>query len=109
MLSNVGGSARSVKRVAAYASGSLISVTAGGEPGELSLFRTLEALAIGVQGKRCMWRTLNSLPAATSIAGGVNFANLELKAVRQWEALEQRRRDLTVSTFPVVASRTPPV
>ena len=57
----LGASGRSIKRVAGYASGAVLSVTAGGEPGDLSLLRTLEALSIGVQGKRCMWRALQNL------------------------------------------------
>jgi membrane protein implicated in regulation of membrane protease activity len=56
LLAQLGASARSPKRVAARASAALLGFTAGGTPGQLSLLRTLEALAIGIQGKRCMWQ-----------------------------------------------------
>ena len=61
LLKRLGASRRSIKRVASYASGIALSVTAGGPPGHLSLLRTLEALSIGVQGKRCLWRALQNL------------------------------------------------
>ena len=61
VLNELGASGRSIKRAAGVASGAMLSVTAGGAPGELSLLRTLEALSIGVQGKRCMWRALQNL------------------------------------------------
>lgn len=82
----------------------MFSVPAGGEPGDLSLLRTLEALAVGVQGKRCMWRALQSLRAVPSSVGGMNFVELEAKAIRQWEAIEERRRGLVARTFSATDS-----
>ena len=103
VLSQLGASGHSIKRAAGFASGSVISLTAGGEPGDLSLFRTLEALAIGVQGKRCMWRALQNLRSLPSAIHGVTFAEMEAKAVRQWEDIETRRRALVEATFSAEA------
>jgi hypothetical protein len=103
LLTHVGASVRSLKRAAGFASGTVLSVTAGGEPGDLSLLQTLEALSIGVQGKRCLWRALQNLGGSTSF-GGVNFVELEAQAIRQWEAIEERRRALVVRTFSVTVS-----
>ena len=105
LLTRLGASGRSIKRAAGYASGAVLSVTAGGEPGDLSLLRTLEALSIGVQGKRCLWRALQNLRTVPSIVHGMDFVELEAKAVRQWEAIEERRRALAAPTFSVTASR----
>ena len=99
LLAQLGASGRSMKRAAGYASGAVLSVTAGGAPGDLSLLRTLEALAIGVQGKRCLWRALQNLRTMRPTAQGMNFVELEAKAVRQWEAIEERRRVLVERTF----------
>jgi hypothetical protein len=104
LLRQLGSSGRSLKRAAGYAGGWLLSVPAGGEPGDLSLLRTLEALAIGVQGKRCLWRALQEVPTVPLIIGGTNFVDLEAKAVRQWEAIEQRRRALVAATFSATHS-----
>lgn len=97
LLRRLGVSGRSIKRVVSSASGAALSLTAGGRPGDLSLLRTLEALSIGVQGKRCLWRSLRSL-SGTAI-DGVNFAELEAKALRQWEAIEDRRIALAGGTL----------
>jgi Protein of unknown function (DUF3618) len=105
LLTRLGASDRSIKRAAGHASGAALSVAAGGQPGDLSLLRTLEALAIGVQGKRCLWRALQSLRTVPSTVHGMNFVELEAKAVRQWEAIEERRRALVERTFSAMDSR----
>ena len=99
LLTRLGASGRSMKRVASYLSGAVLSVTAGGEPGDLSLLRTLEALAVGVQGKRCLWRALQNLPTMPPPAEAMSFVDLEAMAVRQWEAIEECRRGLVARTF----------
>ena len=106
LLMQLGASRRSIKRAAGFASGTVLSVTAGGEPGDLSLLRTLEALAVGVQGKRCLWRALQNLHNVPSIVDSMNFVELEAKAVRQWDALEERRRALVTRTFSATDPRT---
>ena len=105
LLTQFGVSARSIKRASGFASGTVLSVTAGGEPGDLSLLRTLEAFAIGVQGKRCLWRALQNLRAVPSTVDDMNFVELEARAVRQWEAIEERRRALVMQTFSMAALR----
>ena len=77
----------------------MLKLVAGGGLGELSLFRTLEALAIGVQGKRCMWRARQSVHPSLPVPGGISLSQLESDASRQWEAIEERRRLLVPSTI----------
>jgi hypothetical protein len=75
-------------------------MAAGGDAGDMALFRTLEALAIGVQGKRLMWRALHALGPDLKMPGRHSPAGLEATAVRQWEAIEERRQALVARTFP---------
>jgi hypothetical protein len=100
LLDRIGESAASVKRIAGQAVGAVASRAAGGERGDLSLFRTLEALSVGVQGKRCLWRALQALLGDQPIPSARSLAGLEAMAVRQWEAIEERRRGLVLATFP---------
>jgi hypothetical protein len=104
LLKTLGSSSRSPKPLFGHASGSLLKLVAGGALGELSLFRTLEALAIGVQGKRCLWRALQSLRPSLPVPGGRSLSELESAAVHQWEAIEQRRRSLVSGTFATTDS-----
>jgi hypothetical protein len=99
LLTTLGASSQSPKRLASQASGSVLKLLAGGSRGQLALFRTLEALAIGVQGKRCMWRALQSLRPSLAVPGGRTLPELEAAAVRQWDAIEERRRLLAPFTF----------
>jgi hypothetical protein len=107
LFAQLGASARSPKRVAGRASAALLGFIAGGTPGQLSLLRTLEALAIGIQGKRCMWRALQTLDTPRSTTQ-INPVELEAKALRQWEAVEGRRRILAAMTFPTPGSNMHP-
>jgi hypothetical protein len=99
VLASLGASEQSPKRFVAHASASALKMTAGGEPGELSFFRTVEGLLTGIQGKRCMWRALQSLHPAAPEPGDNRFAKLESQAVRQWDVLERRRLSLASATF----------
>jgi hypothetical protein len=107
LLAQLGASARSPKRVAGRAAAAVLGFAAGSKPGPLSLLRTLEALAIGIQGKRCMWRALRVLDTARSTVQ-IDPVELEAKALRQWEAVEGRRRALAALTFPILGSNTHP-
>jgi hypothetical protein len=80
----------------------LVPPAEAGERGDLSFFRTLEGLAIAVQGKRCMWRALESLLGDQPIPSARSLGGLETMAVRQWEAIEERRRALVTATFPAL-------
>ena len=101
MLATLGYQSRSAKRLAGRAAASVLRTVAGGNPGDLSLFRTLEALAIGVQGKRCLWRAGQTLTALPRPPGRRSFVELEADAVRQWDAIERHRRSLVPRTFGV--------
>jgi hypothetical protein len=54
-----------------------------------------------------MWRALQTLDTARSTAR-INPVELEAKALRQWEAVEERRRVLAAMTFPTLGSNTHP-
>jgi len=101
ILAELGYTSRSTKRLAGRATGNALRVVAGGAPGDLSLFRSLEALAIGVQGKRCLWRAAQALVAFPHPPGRRSLVELEADAVQQWEAIERHRRSLVPRTFGV--------
>jgi hypothetical protein len=98
LLERLGASPNSPKRAASYVSSAVIGTVAGGAAGDLSLLRSLEGLAVGIQGKRCLWRSLQALGARASLAH-VDYAELESRAVRQWEFVEERRREAAAAAF----------
>jgi hypothetical protein len=54
-----------------------------------------------------MWRALQALQTGWTTAQ-INPLELEAKALRQWEAVEERRRVLAAMTFPMLGSNTHP-
>jgi hypothetical protein len=103
------GAAISSKRIAGYASGAGAQALAGGRPGELSLFRTFESLAIGVQGKRLLWRAARQRLASDAHDARARFHRLERAALEQWERLDACRLALVPPTFGAPRSRGPRV
>jgi hypothetical protein len=99
LLASFGASGYSAKRAGGRVVGGILGPMSGGRIGELSLFRTLEGLAVGVQGKRCLWRALQAAFPTHSGPAGRTFAELEAMAVSQWEAIERVRRRLARATF----------
>jgi hypothetical protein len=105
MLQSLGGSPLEMKRLIGQAAGSVLQTAAGGEPGDLALFRTLESLAVGVQGKRCLWRVARTLEPLLSAPGAKNFEVLEIQALDQWQHIERHRLALSSSTFAAAHQR----
>lgn len=100
VLEQLGSTPVSIKRALGKAGGSILQAAAGREAGALSYFRTLEALLVGVQGKRCLWRALQSL--GPSVDEATQFAALEQQALDQWRDIEtaRQRQVALVFAFP---------
>src|SRR5688500_12624873 len=108
LLASLGRTGDAPTRLAGMVSGGLLALSAGGVPGDMSLFQALEGLAVGVQGKRCLWRTLQSLGLTHPAAEGRSLADFEAMAVRQWDAIEKYRRMLGPVTFSATPVREAP-
>ena len=78
--------------------------------GALRLFETIEIVALGIEGKRSLWRTLDSLRADLSEIADVDFEGLIARATQQRDALEPGRlraaRDALASNGSTTARNT---
>jgi hypothetical protein len=99
LLRCLGARPHSFKRLAAHAGGRLATMVAHGDESDLTLFRTVEALCVGVQGKRCLWRSLQALSPAVSNVTLQQLRALESQALDQWDQLDDYRRSLAARTF----------
>jgi hypothetical protein len=97
LLDESGSMRISAKRVVAGSSGLVLGALGAGQPGDISFFRAIEGLAIGVQGKRLLWRAAQDWPASS--ARRPEFRRLEGQAEDQWERLDAYRRQLIRATF----------
>lgn len=63
----------------------------GLNPGDLGLFEALEMLALGIQGKRLLWRALKEASQVCPQWEGVDFESLAAAAKVQRDGVEQKR------------------
>jgi hypothetical protein len=63
----------------------------GMEPGRLGRFEAMEVLALGIQGKRLLWFILEELAPFVPEWKDIDFAELELQAIEQRDAVESLR------------------
>ena len=67
----------------------------GDSAGELGLLQALEALALGITGKKLLWRSLGTVEAELSPLQGVDLSRLEQRAADQFERVEKERLHLS--------------
>ena len=95
LLTDLGESHGSAKRAAGGIAGKALRAVVGGATDDLSLFQALEGLAVGVQGKRCMWRALQTVrpPLRAPLEA------LESDALEQWQEIEACRLAIAPAVF----------
>jgi hypothetical protein len=67
--------------------------------GEMGLFLALEALALGIHGKRSLWRALATASETAPRLRGLDYAMLEKRAVEQHDRVESKRLEVAREVF----------
>ena len=70
-----------------------------GSEEELGLFLALEALALGITGKRSLWRALQAVSEGAPHLAGLDYSELEKRALEQWERVEAKRLETARLVF----------
>jgi len=65
----------------------------------LGLFQALEALALGVTGKRALWRNLASVSETLKALTVLDYADLQKRATEQLERVETKALELAPSVL----------
>jgi hypothetical protein len=71
----------------------------GLEPGKLGMFEALEMLSLGIHGKRLLWLALREVACWFPEWECIDFASLELDAIRQRDELERWRLEAARETL----------
>jgi hypothetical protein len=66
----------------------------GNEAGGLGLLQAFEGLALGITGKKFLWRALSTVEADIPDVQGIDLARLEQRAQEQFERVEKERLHL---------------
>ena len=75
-----------------------IGVSDGAE-GEIGLLLALEALVLGITGKRSLWRALHSASRTVPQLARLDYAGLEKRAIEQCERVEAKRLETARTAF----------
>lgn len=67
--------------------------------GEMGLFLALEALALGITGKRSLWRALAAASETAPHLRGPDYATLEKRAIDQHDRVEAKRLEFAREVF----------
>lgn len=67
--------------------------------GEMGLFLALEGLALGIHGKRSLWRALAAASETASHLRGPDCATLEKRAVEQHDRVDAKRLEVAREVF----------
>jgi hypothetical protein len=66
---------------------------------DLGLFLALEALVLGITGKRSLWRALGAASRAVPELARLDYSGLEKGAIDQCERVEARRLEIARAVF----------
>jgi hypothetical protein len=67
--------------------------------GEMGLFLALEVLALGITGKRLLWRALAVASETVLQLRGMDYAELEGRAIEQHDRVEAKRLEVAREVF----------
>ena len=70
-----------------------------GGKNEVGLFLALEALILGITGKRSLWRALHAASRTVPELARLDYSGLEKRAIEQCERVEARRLEMARSVF----------
>jgi hypothetical protein len=70
-----------------------------GSKEEVGVFLALEALVLGITGKRSLWRALHAASRTVPALARLDYVELEKRAINQCEQIEARRLELARLVF----------
>lgn len=71
--------------------------------GEIGLLLALEALVLGITGKRSLWRALQAASRTVPQLARLDYAALEKRAIEQCERVEAKRLETARTAFQEIA------
>ena len=70
-----------------------------GSRDEIGVFLALEALLLGITGKRSLWRALQAASRTVPALARLDYSGLEKRAIEQCEQVEARRLEIARLVF----------
>jgi hypothetical protein len=97
LIARIGAEPSAAKQIAGRIAERFSRLKIGSDSGPFPRFESLEMLALGILGKKALWRALASLDEAG--LGTIDFAALEARADEQFARVERERLRLAPFAF----------
>jgi hypothetical protein len=102
LIAKLGAAERPIRKAAAWIAEKLSRPKIDlGDRGnvEIGLFLALEALILGITGKRSLWRALHAASRTVPELARLDYSGLEQRAIEQCERVEARRLEVARAVF----------
>ena len=99
LIAKLGASESSVRKAGAWLAEKLSRPKIDLGEGEMGIFLALEALHLGISGKRSLWRALQAGSRTEPKLARLDYSGLETRAIEQCERVEARRLEIARSVF----------
>ena len=101
LIRKVGAEESAMRKAGAWLAEKFGRVKFGDADDSIELLQALEALALGITGKKLLWRSLETISANFPELQGVDFGILEKRAQDQFDRVETLRMEMTGEAFRV--------
>jgi hypothetical protein len=101
LIEKLGGEESAVRKAGAWIAEKLSrpKIDLGGSKVKIGLFLALEALVLGITGKRSLWRALDAASRSLPELARFDYSGLEKRAIEQCERVEAKRLELARAVF----------
>jgi len=101
LMRKVGAEQSAIRKASAWLAEKFSRAKFGDTGDSVELLQAAEGLALGITGKRLLWRSLAAIAPNFPALQGTDFAELEARAQDQFERVEALRLQMTREAFRV--------
>jgi uncharacterized protein YukE len=99
LIRKLGAEESAIRKAGAWVAEKFSRIKVGDLDDSAGLLQALEALALGITGKRLLWRSLAAITPNFAALQGTDFGELEKRAQEQFERVETLRLEMAREAF----------
>jgi uncharacterized protein YukE len=101
LMRKLGAEESAIRKAGAWVAEKFSRIKIGDPDDSAGLLQALEALALGITGKRLLWRSLRAITSNFVPLQGTDFGKLEKRAQDQFEQVETLRLEMAREAFRI--------
>jgi len=101
LIQKLGAEESAMRKAGAWVAEKFSRIKVGDVDDSAGLLQALEALALGISGKRLLWRSLGAIAPNFAALQGMDFGALEKRAQDQFERVETLRLEMAPEAFRI--------